>query len=133
MAKKELTPDQRSALEEIFAKARAAAKIIEYYDQERVDRMCRGGAWAAGNPRDFDRLCKMGVEERGAGDWSGRFGKRHKILGVLRDALRQKSVGPIEVLPEKGLVRYAKPAGVITSLIPMTNPELTSIVTAIYA
>ncbi|MEA4953362.1 MAG: aldehyde dehydrogenase family protein [Aminivibrio sp.] len=133
MAKRELTAEQRSALEEIFAKARAAEKIIENYDQERVDRMCRCVAWAAGNPRDFDRFCKMGVEESGAGDWSGRFGKRHKILGVLRDALRQKSVGPIEVLPEKGIVRYGKPAGVITSLIPMTNPELTPIVTAIYA
>ena len=75
----------------------------------------------------------MGVDEAGAGDRAGRYGKRHKILGVLRDALRQKSVGPIEVIPEKGLVRYGKPAGVITSLIPMTNPELTPIVTAIYA
>ena len=45
--------------------------------------MCRAVAWAAGNPRDFDRLCKVGVEESGAGDWSGRYGKRHKILGVF--------------------------------------------------
>ena len=75
----------------------------------------------------------MGVDEAGAGDRNGRFGKRHKILGVLRDALRQKSVGAIETIPEKGITRYAKPAGIITSLIPMTNPELTPIVTAIYA
>lgn len=133
MAKKELTEAQRQTLETVFARARAAEKIIENYDQERVDRMCRCVAWAAGNPRNFDRFCKMGVEESGAGDWSGRFGKRHKILGVLRDALRQKSVGIVEVNPEKGLVRYGKPAGLITSLIPMTNPELTPIVTAIYA
>ena len=133
MAKHEITEEQKLELEKIFGRARAAEKIIETYDQERVDRMCRCVAWAAGNPRDFDRLCKMGVEESGAGDWAGRFGKRHKILGVLRDALRQKSVGPIEVIPEKGIVRYGKPAGVITSLIPMTNPELTPIVTAIYA
>lgn len=133
MAKKELTAEQRSMLEEIIARARRAEKIIENYSQERVDRMCRCVAWAVGNPRDFDRICKMGVEESGAGDWAGRYGKRHKILGVLRDALRQKSVGAIEVNPEKGLVRYGKPAGLITSLIPMTNPELTPTVTAIYA
>lgn len=133
MAKRELTEGQVLELNKIFERARAAEKIIENYDQERVDRMCRCVAWAAGNPRDFDRLCKMGVEESGAGDWAGRYGKRHKILGVLRDALRQKSVGVIEVIPEKGIVRYGKPAGVITSLIPMTNPELTPIVTAIYA
>ena len=130
---KEITSEQMQELEDIFPKARVAQSIIENYTQERVDRMCRCIAWAVGNPRTFDRLCKMGVEESGAGDWQNRYGKRHKILGVLRDALRQKSVGIIEVNPEKGLVRYGKPAGVITSLIPMTNPELTPVVTAIYA
>ncbi|MDR1509002.1 MAG: aldehyde dehydrogenase family protein, partial [Synergistaceae bacterium] len=108
-------------------------RIIEHYPQERVDRICRAIAWAAGNPETFEKLCWMGVDESGAGDRAGRYGKRHKILGVLRDALRQKSVGLVEYIPEKGISKYAKPAGVITSLIPMTNPELTPIVTAIYA
>lgn len=130
---KEITSEQMKELEVIFSRARAAQSIIENYTQERVDKMCRCIAWAAGNPRTFDRLCKMGVDESGAGDRQNRYGKRHKILGVLRDTLRQKSVGIIETNPEKGLVRYAKPAGVITALIPMTNPELTPIVTAIYA
>ncbi len=56
-----------------------------------------------------------------------------KILGVLRDALRQKSTGIIEEIPERGLVKYAKPAGVIASLVPTTNPELTPPYTGIYA
>lgn len=133
MASKEITPEQLQMLEELVARARRVQPIIEGYTQERVDRMCRAVAWAAGNPEDFQRLCWMGVDESGAGDRDGRYGKRHKILGVLRDALRQRSVGIVEINPEKGLVRYAKPAGLITSLIPMTNPELTPIVTAIYA
>ena len=133
MASKEITPEQLQMLEELVARARRVQPVIEGYTQERVDRMCRGVAWAAGNPEDFQRLCWMGVDESGAGDRNGRYGKRHKILGVLRDALRQRSVGIVEINPEKGLVRYAKPAGLITSLIPMTNPELTPIVTAIYA
>ena len=53
------------------------------------------------------------------------MGKRFKVQGILRDILRQKSVGVIEDNPAKGIVKYAKPAGVITSLIPTTNPELT--------
>ena len=133
MAKHVVTPEQLAKLDEIFAKARAAEKQIEHYSQEQVDRMVRCVAWAAGNPKTFQEICWMGVDEAGAGDREGRYGKRHKILGVLRDALRQKSVGAIEVNHEKGIVRYGKPAGVITSLIPMTNPELTPIVTAIYA
>ena len=133
MASKEITPEQLQMLEELVARARRVQPVIEGYTQERVDRMCQAVAWAAGNPEDFQRLCWMGVDESGAGDRDGRYGKRHKILGVLRDALRQRSVGIVEINPEKGLVRYAKPAGLITSLIPMTNPELTPIVTAIYA
>ena len=46
-------------------------------------------------------------------------------MGILRDVLRQKSVGVIEELPEKGIVKYAKPVGLIASLVPTTNPELT--------
>ncbi len=130
---KEITPEQIQVLEELIERARRVQSVIENYDQDKVDRICRAVAWAAGNPEDFDRLCKMGVDESGAGDRNGRYGKRHKILGVLRDALRQKSVGVVEVNSEKGIARYAKPAGLITSLIPMTNPELTPIVTAIYA
>ena len=52
---------------------------------------------------------------------------------VLRDALRTPSTGIVEVDETKGLVKYAKPAGVIASLIPMTNPALTPPVTGIYA
>jgi len=133
MAKRECTPEELKELEELVARARKVQKIIENYSQERVDRMCQAVAWAAGNPEDFDRVCKMGVEESGIGDYYGRYGKRHKILGVLRDALRQKSVGIVEMIPEKGIVKYAKPAGLIISVTPMTNPELTPIVTAIYA
>ncbi|WP_279008210.1 aldehyde dehydrogenase family protein [Synergistes jonesii] len=133
MAHHEVTPEQIEKIEAIYARARAAEKVIENYTQEQVDRMCRCVAWAAGNPKTFQEVCHMGVDESGSGDREGRFGKRHKILGVLRDALREKSVGPIFVDPEKGITKYGKPAGVIASLIPMTNPELTPVVTSIYA
>src|SRR5678815_5801314 len=75
----------------------------------------------------------MSVEESGLGDPEGRTSKRMKILGVLRDTLRQKSTGIIEENAAKGIVKYAKPAGVIASLVPTTNPELTPPYTGIYA
>lgn len=133
MAQKEITEAQQQELDELFARARKAQAIIATYDQAHVDRLAQCVAWAAGNAPTFARLGRMGVEESGVGDAEGRIGKRHKVLGVLRDALRQKSVGLIEEDPVRGLARYAKPAGVIASLIPMTNPELTPIVTSIYA
>ena len=65
----------------------------------------------------------MSVDESGLGSREPR--RRAKVLGILRDALRQKSMGVIEELPEKGIVKYAKPAGVICSLIPVTSPYIT--------
>ena len=74
----------------------------------------------------------MGIAESGLGDAVSRMGKRMKIRGVLRDALRQKSVGIIEELPEKGIVKYGKPAGIVACIVPTTNPDLTPAGNAIY-
>src|SRR4029078_6693602 len=38
-----------------------------------------------------------------------------------------------EEIPEKGIVKYAKPAGVIASLVPVTNAALTESGNGIYA
>jgi sulfoacetaldehyde dehydrogenase len=130
---RDITEEQRADIRELLARARAAMEAIKDYDQARVDRLCQAVAWATANEKTFTRLAEMGVEESGLGDPEGRVGKRFKIMGILRDALRQKSMGIIEEDPEKGLVKYAKPAGVIASLIPTTNPELTPPGTAIYA
>src|SRR5581483_4817427 len=103
------------------------------YSQEQVDRLIQAVAWAVANKKTFEKIAVMGVEESGLGDPVNRVGKRMKIRGVLRDALRAKSVGVIEEIPEKGIKKYGKPVGIIASLIPTTNPELTPAVTAIYA
>jgi len=130
---KELTMEQQQELETAFEKARKALAIIETYDQERVDRLCQAVAWAVSNKKTFLQLVDMGIEESGLGDPISRQGKRFKIRGVLRDALRQKSVGIIEEIPEKGIVKYAKPVGIIGSIVPTTNPDLTPAGTAVYA
>lgn len=130
--KKGLTPEQQQELDEVFERARKALAVIETYDQQRVDRLCQAVAWAVANKRTFTRLVAMGIEESGLGDAESRMGKRMKIRGVLRDALRQKSVGIIEELPEKGIVKYGKPVGTIACIVPTTNPDLTPAGNAIY-
>jgi sulfoacetaldehyde dehydrogenase len=128
-----LTEQERTYAQELLQRARAAMKQIESYDQAQVDRLCRAVGWATANEKTFTRLAHQSVDESGLGDRDGRPAKRFKIVGILRDALRQKSVGVIEEIPEKGLVKYAKPAGVIATLIPSTNPELTPPGNGIYA
>ena len=131
--KKGITPEQQAELDECFERARKALAIIETYDQARVDRLCQAVAWAVANKQTFTRLVAMGIEESGLGDPESRMGKRMKIRGVLRDALRQRSVGVIEEQPEKGIVKYGKPVGIIACIVPTTNPDLTPAGNAIYA
>ena len=122
---RDITPEERELAGQMLERARAAMAEVADYDQARVDRLAQAVGWALGNESTFTRLAEMAVDESGAGDRVGRPNKRFKLHGILRDALRQPSVGIIEEDHERGLVKYAKPAGVIASLVPMTNPVLT--------
>jgi sulfoacetaldehyde dehydrogenase len=126
-----LTPEEQETVATLVDRARAAMRVAEVYDQAAVDRLCRAVAWAGGNETTAQQLANMSVDESGMGSREPR--RRAKVLGILRDALRQKSIGVIEELPDKGIVKYAKPAGVIAALVPVTSPYVTPIGIAIYA
>lgn len=128
---KELTDDERQLVDDMLVRARAAMAEIEDWNQQNLDRLSQAIAWYAGNEKTFTRLAQQGVDESGIGDRDGRPAKRFKIHMVLRDVLRTPSTGIVEVDEAKGLVKYAKPAGVIASLIPMTNPAMTPPVTGV--
>jgi sulfoacetaldehyde dehydrogenase len=128
-----ITPEEKRCAQELVQRARRAMCLIENYDQNRIDRLCQAIGWATANEKTFTRLAQMSVDESDLGDRAGRPNKRFKIMGVLRDALRQKSMGIIEEIPEKGIVKYAKPAGVIASLVPVTNAALTEAGNGIYS
>jgi acyl-CoA reductase-like NAD-dependent aldehyde dehydrogenase len=126
-----ITADEQATVDALVVRARAAMKAIEDFDQATVDRLCRAVAWAGGNEQTAIALANMSVDESGMGSREPR--RRAKVLGILRDALRQKSMGIIEEIPEKQIVKYAKPAGVIASLIPVTSAYVTPVGIAIYA
>src|SRR6187402_3852696 len=131
MAEREITAEEQQTVAELVSRARAAMSAAASFDQAAVDRLCRAVAWAGGNEASATRLAAMSVGESGMG--SPEPSRRGKVLGILRDALRQKSMGVIEELPEKGIVKYAKPAGVIAALIPVTSAYVTPVGIAIYA
>lgn len=134
MAPRTITPEETAEVTALVARARAAMAAIAddvQYDQATVDRIIRAIAWAGGNEATAVKLANMSVDESGMGGREPT--RRAKVLGILRDALRQKSIGVIEEIPEKGIVKYAKPAGVIASLVPVTSPYVTPIGIAIYA
>jgi len=126
-----ITPSEKSLAAGLLERARAAMQAIEPYDQATVDRLCRAVGWAGGNEQTATRLANMSVDESGMG--SRLPTRRAKVQGILRDALRQPSMGVIEEIADRGIVKYAKPAGVIAALIPVTSPYVTPISIAIYA
>ena len=128
-----ITEEEKQIVQDLVRKAKAAMLEVENYDQAQIDQLCQAVGWATANETTFTRLANMSVDESGLGDRAGRPNKRFKIMGILRDALRQKSIGIIEELPEKGIVKYAKPVGVIASLVPVTNAALTEAGNGIYA
>jgi sulfoacetaldehyde dehydrogenase len=125
MPSRPITAEETAHVDELVSRGRAALTDFQGATQDQVDRLCRAIGWAVANEATMTRLARMGVEESGIGDPVTRIDKRFKVMGILRDVLRQKSVGVIEELPERGIVKYAKPVGLIASLVPTTNPELT--------
>ena len=126
-----ITAEETDVVKALVGNARVAMRAIDSYDQATVDRLCRAVAWAGGNEPTALRLANMSVDESGMGKREPT--RRAKVLGILRDALRQKSIGVIEEDDTRGLVKYAKPAGVIAALIPVTSPYVTPVGIAIYA
>ncbi len=69
---------------------------------------------------------RLAVDETGLGVYEHKVIKHQKkTLGVIRDLDGVKTVGVIEKDEKLGLVKIAKPVGVIGAITPMTNSSST--------
>ena len=130
---KGLTQEQIDDIEACFARADKAQLEFEKWSQKDIDRAIQSMAQMVANSKTFHELVELGIKESRFGDPISRENKRFKIRGILRDCLREKTVGVIQELPERKIKIYAKPVGVIACVIPATNPDLTPAGNAIYA
>ena len=113
-------------LNQMLAKAREAQAAIEFWPQDRVDAMVTSVGWHLYKEENAVACARLAYEETGMGVYEDKLLKhRKKTLGTLRDLAGVKTVGIIEEDPEKGLIKLAKPVGVIGALTPVTNPTST--------
>ncbi len=113
-------------IKELVERARKAQKIVEYWSQDQVDEMVAAAGWEVYKKENAEQCAKLAVEETGMGIYEHKLIKHQKkALGTLRDLQGVKTVGVIEEIPEKGIVKIAKPVGVIGALTPVTNPTST--------
>jgi len=117
----------------LIARARKAQKLAEFLTQSDVDELAAAITWEfVSNKKLVEELAEFSFNECRMGDVQSKIIKTiSKCRGIYFDVKDQKTVGIIEEIPEKGLIRIAKPVGVIGSLVPGTQGEMHPIVQAI--
>ena len=118
----------------MMARARAAQEQIVDYTQEQVNELITAMVWAVGREDRSEEIARLAIDETQLGNYEGKYLKIHrKTRATLVDIIGDKSVGVIEEIPERNIVKIAKPVGVIGALSPSTNPEATPVIKAISA
>ena len=113
-------------LKEMVAKAHAAQREIEFWPQEKVDEMILAVGWESYKLETAEACARLAVDETGLGVYEHKVIKHQKkTLGVVRDLQGVKTVGIIERDEKLGLVKIAKPVGVVGAITPMTNSSST--------
>jgi len=124
----------KPVIDEVMRRARAAFESFRDVSQERADEAVRALAWSIYKPEHARELAALAVADTGLGNVPDKVVKnQRKTFGTLRDLLRAKSVGIIEEDKAKGIVKYAKPMGIVAALTPSTNPAATPVNKAMMA
>ncbi len=128
----QVSPEQ--IIDDLMQRARAAIDAFADADQARVDEAVTAIAWSIYAPDRARELAELAVADTGLGNVDSKIVKNtRKTFGCLRDLMRVRTVGVIEEVPEKGLVKYGKPVGVVAAVTPSTNPAATPINKAMFA
>jgi succinate-semialdehyde dehydrogenase len=111
-------------LESLVADSRKAQKEFEKYPQETVDQAVKAIGKAIYDNAEL--LAHMAVDETRMGNYESKIGKcRNKSKSVWWRMKDEKSRGIIERDEAHGIVKVAKPIGVIGCVGPTTNPVIT--------
>lgn len=131
---KSATSDATEIAADLMRRARVAQQAFGDADQARVDEAVRALAWSLYKIEHAEALAELAVEDTGLGNVPDKIiKKQRKTFGALRDLLRVRSVGEIERDEKKGIVKFAKPMGVVGAITPSTNPGATPVNKALLA
>ena len=120
------TTEVESLVAGLVARARAAQRVAEAYDQARVDELVAAAGWAIIEPGRNRALAELAVADTGIGNVDDKVRKNHrKTLGLLRDLQGARSVGVIAEHADTGITEIARPVGVVCAVTPSTNPAAT--------
>lgn len=119
-------------IDSLVANARKAQGIVETYTQAQVNAICRAIAKVIYD--HAEPLARMAVDETRMGVYEHKVAKnKGKAKVIWNDMKYGKSVGVIEVDEAAGLIKVAKPMGVVAAITPTTNPIVTPMCNAMFA
>ena len=114
------------SLEKEFVKIKKSQEEFSKYTQEEVDRIFTKAATVANNARI--PLAYQAYEETKMGVVEDKVIKNHYASEYIYNAYKDvKTCGVIEEDSASGIKKIAEPLGIITAIIPTTNPTSTTI------
>ena len=124
----------KAYVNELINRARIAQKTANDFSQKKVDQLCEAVAYACTRREFREKAARILAEESQMGNEQDKQQKLwNKITSVYSEMKGQLSVGEIARDEEKKLVIYAKPMGVVSAVIPVTNGESTPIIKTLWA
>jgi succinate-semialdehyde dehydrogenase len=119
-------------IDEMIAKARKAQEAYELFDQNQVDHIVKEMAKVVYD--NAEDLARMAVDETGMGVYEDKIKKNQGKAKIIWHSLKgKKSVGIIEKNEKTGIIKVAKPIGVVSAVIPTTNPIVTAMSNTMFA
>ncbi len=116
----------------LIEKSKAAQRIYANSNQQQVDAIVKEIAKAVFD--NAEELARIAVDETGMGVYEDKVTKnKGKARTIWNDLKDKKSVGIIERDESTGIIKVAKPIGVVASVAPTTNPVVTVMSNAMFA
>lgn len=124
--------ESKAYIDDYIRRARDAQAKIEKYSQSQVDRLVMTIAKTVFDNAEY--LAQVAVAETHMGVVEDKAAKNRGKASIIWNSLKgKKSVGIIERDEERGIVKVAKPMGVVAAITPMTNPTVTPMSNAMFA
>jgi len=119
-------------IKDLTAKSRKALADLEPYTQEQIDALCKACCLAF--KEHAEELAEEAVAETKLGNVPSKIAKNTgSPTGVWYAIKGKKSVGIIGEDPKRHVKLVAHPKGIISCVIPTTNPNITILFNGVYA
>lgn len=124
--------ENKDYVDQLINRANTAQKEYENFEQNTIDNIVKEIGKVV-----YDRaeeLARMAIEETGMGVYEDKVAKnRGKSKLIWNNLKNKKSIGIIEEDLDNGIIKVAKPKGIIAAVTPCTNPIVTPMCNAMFA